>query len=74
MAQHDPTLIDSLVRAWEEARGKVEPYLTWLPDWLEPYAVEIVAGDHQPPTGGAARQAEVRLALKRASRGIGSLH
>jgi len=43
VAKADPTLLEILLAARDGARGKAEPYLTWLPDWLEPYAVDAVA-------------------------------
>ena len=47
MVENDPGLLDSILAALKPARdwaqGKAEPYLTWLPDWLEPYAVDAVA-------------------------------
>ncbi len=41
--KNDPTLIESIFAALDWARGKAEPYLTWLPDGLEPYVVDAVA-------------------------------
>ena len=43
MAESDPTLKESLFAARSWARETVEPYLTWLPDGLEPYAVDAAA-------------------------------
>ncbi len=40
--ENDPTFIDSIIAALDWARGKAEPYLTWLPDGLEPYVVDAV--------------------------------
>ena len=41
MAKHDPTFWQSVLATRDWARGKAEICLTWLPDWLEPYAVEV---------------------------------
>ena len=43
MADKDPTLWQSILKARDWARGEAEIYLTWLPDWLEPYAVDASA-------------------------------
>jgi hypothetical protein len=43
VAENDPTLLKSILKARDWAREKVEPFLTWLPDSLEPYAVDFVA-------------------------------
>jgi len=44
MAETDPTLGARILAAHDWAGGKAEPYLTWLPVWAEPYAVDVVAG------------------------------
>ncbi len=44
MPETDPTLGEKLNAAHNWARAKAEPYLSWLPDSVEPYAVDIVAG------------------------------
>ena len=43
MADVELTLWESITAALDGSRGEVGPYLTWLPDWLEPHAVEVVA-------------------------------
>ena len=43
MPENDPTPKDSIFVALDWARGKAEPYLTWLPEGIEPYAVDAVA-------------------------------
>ena len=43
MAKADPTFGETLLAARDWARGEAAPYLTWLPDWIEPYAVDTGA-------------------------------
>ncbi len=43
MAESDPTPLESIYAAHDWARAEAEPYLTWLPDGIEPYAVYVVA-------------------------------
>lgn len=43
MAEKDPTLKESILDALNWARGEAEPYLAWLPDALEPYAIDTIA-------------------------------
>ena len=44
MAENDPTFVESVFAARDWARSKVAPYVTWLPDGLEPYAADIGTG------------------------------
>jgi len=43
VAVNDPTFLQSVSAALEWARAKASPYLTWLPDELEPHAVDAIA-------------------------------
>ncbi len=43
MAANDPTLLDLILRPRDWARGEAAPYLAWLPDSWEPYALDFVA-------------------------------
>ena len=42
MAAKDPAANQSVLSALDWAREKAAPYLTWLPDWLEPHAVDVI--------------------------------
>ena len=43
MAKADPGLGETLLAVRDWARGEAAPYLTWLPNWIEPYAVDTGA-------------------------------
>ena len=44
MAEIFPTLLGSISAARDRAREMAAPYVSGLPDWLEPHAVDVVAG------------------------------
>ncbi|MGF1609277.1 MAG: hypothetical protein ACFCUQ_07770 [Kiloniellales bacterium] len=44
VAANDQSIGGLLLKLLEAARKEVAPYITFLPDWMEPYAVHVVAG------------------------------
>ena len=43
VADQDPSLFQQILRALDAFGERLAPRLAWLPDWLEPFAVKVVA-------------------------------